>query len=153
VSISNTALALSAIVLFGSMVSATPAVAHDGGATSCVTQHEWRHVQAGMRKARVHAIFDTTGRFVDGFAGGYARRYRPCAWNRGTDVSLYVPYNGFTRRVSRIHRGTLPAVESGASTCSRFSDAPRLPEEVRSPLRMSLVTLLKWQPRIAAACS
>ena len=95
----STALALGAIVMVGSTVSASPAAAHDGSATSCVTQHEWRHVQAGMTKARAHAIFDTTGRFVDGFAGGYTRRYRPCAWNGGTDVRLYVSYNGFTRRV------------------------------------------------------
>jgi hypothetical protein len=92
-------LALSATVLIGSTVSVSPAAAHDGGASRCVTQHEWRHVQAGMRKARVHAIFDTRGRFHDGHAGGYTRRYRPCAWNGGTDVRLYVGYNGRTHRV------------------------------------------------------
>jgi hypothetical protein len=96
---SLTALAVGAIFMVGSMVSASPAAAHDGGNSHCVTQHEWRHVKSGMRKARVHAIFDTRGRFVDGFAGGYTRRYRPCAWNGGTDVKLYVSYNGFTRRV------------------------------------------------------
>ncbi len=94
-----TVLALAAVVMVGSAVTASTAEAHDGSATSCVTRHEWRHVKAGMKKARVHAIFDSRGRFVDGFAGGYTRRYRPCAWNGGTDVRLYVSYDGFTRRV------------------------------------------------------
>ena len=85
-----------AFSLFGAGV---PASAHDGGSSSCVTQHEWRHVKKGMRKARVHAIFDTRGVFADGFAGGYTRRYRPCAWNGGTDVRLYVSYDGRTGRV------------------------------------------------------
>lgn len=52
-----------------------------------------------MKKARVHELFDTHGRFADGFAGGYTRRYQPCAWNGGTDVRLYVSYDGVTRRV------------------------------------------------------
>lgn len=93
-----TALALGAGLAIGSTV-AVPAAAHDGGASSCVTQHEWRHAKVGMRKARVHAIFDTRGTFADGHAGGYTRRYRPCAWNGGTDVRLYVTYDGWTGRV------------------------------------------------------
>jgi hypothetical protein len=94
-----TALALGGVVIVGSTVAASPAEAHDASMDSCVTQHEWRHAQPGMRKAQVHAVFDNRGRFVDGFAGGYTRIYRPCAWNGGTDVRLYVSYNGFTRRV------------------------------------------------------
>ncbi len=93
------ALALAAVVMVGSMFAASTAEAHDGSATSCVTRHEWRHAKVGMKQARVHAIFDSRGRFVDGFAGGYTRRYRPCAWNGGTDVRLYVSYDGLTRRV------------------------------------------------------
>jgi hypothetical protein len=94
-----TALALTAVIIVGSTVTASPAESHDGGASSCVTQHEWLHAKPGMRRARVDAIFDTRGRFVDGFAGGYTHTYRPCAWNGGTDVRLYVSYNGFTRRM------------------------------------------------------
>jgi hypothetical protein len=95
-----TALALAGVLMVGSVTGGTStAEAHDGGASKCVTRHEWRHVKIGMRKSRVHAIFDTRGRFVDGFAGGYTRRYKPCAWNGGTDVRLYVSYDGDTRRV------------------------------------------------------
>ncbi len=90
------ALASGVLVVGGLSV---PAAAHDGGGSECVTKHEWRHVKAGMRKALVHAIFDSRGRFADGHAGGYTRLYRPCAWNGGTDVRLYVSYNGFTHRV------------------------------------------------------
>ena len=93
-----TALALAAAVTLGPALTA-PATAHDGGASRCVTKHEWRHAKVGMRKARVHAIFDTRGTFADGFAGGYTRRYRPCAWGGGTDVRLYVSYDGWTGRV------------------------------------------------------
>ena len=48
---------------------------------------------------------------------------------------------------------SVPRRSASASTCSRLKEAPRLPVEVRSPLRMSLATLLKWQSKIAAACS
>lgn len=89
-----------AIGLVASIMTVTPVEAHDGSATNCVTKHEWRHVKAGMFKARVHEILDTRGKFVDGFAGGYTHRYRPCAWNGGTDVRLYVSYDGYTRRVA-----------------------------------------------------
>lgn len=77
-----------------------PAQAHDGGQSACVTKHEWRHVVRGMRKARVHRIFDVRGVAAGGGAGGYTRRYRPCAWDGGTDVRLYVTYNGRTNRVA-----------------------------------------------------
>lgn len=97
------AVALGLIVLLGTSITA-PAVAHDGGGSRCVTKHEWRHVKVGMRKARVHAIFDIRGRFADGHAGGYTRRYRPCAWGGGTDVRLYVGYNGWTGRVAEKRR-------------------------------------------------
>ena len=81
------------------LATAGPATAHDGGSSNCVTEHDWRHAKIGMRKSRVHSIFDTRGTFADGHAGGYTRRYRPCAWNGGTDVRLYVGYNGETGRV------------------------------------------------------
>lgn len=81
------------------VLPAAPAAAHDPDSRSCVTQHEWSHVKRGMKKKTVHAIFDTRGTFSDGHAGGYTRRYRPCNWNGGTDVRLYVGYNGETNRV------------------------------------------------------
>lgn len=50
----------------------------------CVTRAEYRRVKEGMRKARVHRIFDTRGRFVsrgfqNGVPGVLVRRYRPCS--------------------------------------------------------------------------
>jgi hypothetical protein len=77
-----------------------PAQAHDGGKSRCVTQHEWHHAKRGMRKARVHRIFDSRGRFYDGGAGGFTREYQPCNWGGGTDVRLFVTYNGSTGRVA-----------------------------------------------------
>lgn len=90
---------LSASTALGMSLVATPAYAHDGGSTHCVTKHEWRHATIGKKKKRVHAIFDIHGTFVDGFAGGYTRRYRPCAWDGRTDVTLYASYDGNTTRV------------------------------------------------------
>ena len=96
---SLTAFALVVVVMVGSTFAVSSAEARDDSANSCVTKHEWRHANIGTQKARVRAVFDTRGRFVDGFAGGYTRRYQPCAWNGGTDVRLYVSYDGLTRRV------------------------------------------------------
>ena len=92
-------LTLAAVLFVGSTVGVSTAEAHDASASSCVTQHEWRHAKKGVKKGRVHAIFDTRGKFADGFAGGYTRRYKPCAWNGGTDVRLYVSFDGDTHRV------------------------------------------------------
>lgn len=93
------ALATTTTMLTGVAATAGPASAHDGGSSSCVTRHEWAHAKVGMRKARVHDIFDTRGRFADGHAGGYTREYRPCPWGGGTDVRLFVGYSGQTNRV------------------------------------------------------
>jgi hypothetical protein len=89
-------IAIAALAVAG---TAVPAAAHDGDQRKCVSKHEWRHAKVGMKKARVHAIFDTPGRAWDGHAGGYTRTYRPCAWDGGTDVRLYVGYSGKTNRV------------------------------------------------------
>jgi hypothetical protein len=91
------AAALAAAALTGSMLSiAAPAAAHDGGGSRCVTKHEWSHAKVGVRKSRVHAIFDTRGRFVDGHAGGYTRGYPACAW---TNKRLFVGYDNY-----KVHR-------------------------------------------------
>ncbi len=93
-----TALALSAAVGILPLAAVAPAAqAHDGGEQRCVSRHEWQHIHRSMKKWRVHRIFDVRGRFVDGFAGGYTRRYRPCAWGGGTDVRLYVSYSSFSK--------------------------------------------------------
>lgn len=80
--------------------AAVPAAAHDSSGNKCVTQHEWHHAHVGIKKVRVHAIFDSPGSFWDGHADGYTRAYRPCAWNGGTDVKLYVGYSNVTSRVA-----------------------------------------------------
>jgi hypothetical protein len=48
-----------------------------------------------MTKARVHRIFDTSGRFFDGHAGGYTRRYNPC-WRTAKSyvVTFRAPLRG-----------------------------------------------------------
>jgi hypothetical protein len=70
------ALAATAISTVG-MVSLAPVVAAD--TPGCVTRAEFARIDIGVTKRRVHAIFDTAGRFGDGFAGGYTRAYRSCA--------------------------------------------------------------------------
>lgn len=90
-------LATAALAVTG---TAVPASAHDGGNHTCVTKHEWRHAKVGMKKSRVHAIFDSPGRFADGHGGGYTRTYRSCARDGGTDIRLYVGYSGVTHRVA-----------------------------------------------------
>lgn len=53
----------------------------------CVTRREFRKVKRGWKRTRVTRKFDTSGRFVDGFAGGYTRGYHKCAGGRA-----YVSY-------------------------------------------------------------
>jgi hypothetical protein len=57
----------------------------------CVTKAEFRSVHVGMTKARVHRIFDTSGRRVT-FARvrrytSEVRRYRPCSRRTAISVS------------------------------------------------------------------
>jgi hypothetical protein len=69
------ALATAVIVCAGPVILASPGHADTPG---CVTKAEFQQAPKGMRIIRVHAIFDTSGRFLDGGAGGFARRYRFC---------------------------------------------------------------------------
>jgi hypothetical protein len=55
-----------------------PAPTASADTPRCVTRGEFDRVQHGMRKARVHRIFDTRGFFLDGGAGGYAGAYWRC---------------------------------------------------------------------------
>lgn len=89
-------LTLGAALATGPLLAPSPAHASDAAGASCVTKAEWQQVKQGMKKARVHRIFGTRGTFASGFAGGYTRRYRPCAW---TTTKLYVSYAGTTQRV------------------------------------------------------
>ena len=68
-------LVTSAIASFG-VVALAPAASAD--TPGCVTRTEFRKVHHGMKKQRVHAIFDTFGAFFDGHAGGYTRIYNVC---------------------------------------------------------------------------
>jgi hypothetical protein len=53
-------------------------VGHADAANRCVTKAEYRKVNDGMRKARVHRIFDTSGRRTV-LIGSYERRvYKTC---------------------------------------------------------------------------
>ncbi len=56
------------------MMTASPASADT---LRCMTRAEYDHVSKGMRKVRVHRIFDTRGTFGDG-GGGYSRLYKEC---------------------------------------------------------------------------
>ncbi len=73
------ALAATAISTFG-MVSLAPAASAD--TPGCVTRAEFAKIDVGVTKRHVRTIFDTRGRFGDGFAGGYTRAYRSCAHPR-----------------------------------------------------------------------
>jgi hypothetical protein len=44
----------------------------------CVTQAELQRVVTGTQIKHAHQIFDTHGWFLDGGAGGFARRYEFC---------------------------------------------------------------------------
>jgi hypothetical protein len=76
----------------------------------CVTQAELQRVVTGTRIERAHRIFDTHGWFLDGGAGGFARRYRFCdpaqrragtsyftviyLWKRDDSIRVYRKYCG-----------------------------------------------------------
>lgn len=93
------AVLLSTAITTGTVVvTATPASADT---PRCVTHQEYRKVHEGMKKNRVHRIFDIRGEFADGAAGGYTRFYGSCESRRigGGDGGAYVTYNGDTSRV------------------------------------------------------
>ena len=90
---------LSTAITTGTLVAtATPASADT---PRCVTHQEYRRVHVGMKKARVHRLFDISGQFADGAAGGYTRFYASCqsVHSGGGDSGAYVTYDGLTARV------------------------------------------------------
>ena len=90
---------LSAAITTGALVvTATPASADT---PRCVTHKEYRQVHKGMKKSRVHRIFDIRGEFADGAAGGYTRWYPSCQAYRseGSDAGAHVTYSTWTGRV------------------------------------------------------
>lgn len=65
-----------------------------------VSKREWRHVEPGMSKAKVHRIFDTRGRLVSEIGNWQSRTYRP--WR--SDIYLMVDFvreNGVWRLDSK----------------------------------------------------
>lgn len=93
------AVLLSAAMTTGTLVvTATPASADT---PRCVTHKEYRQVHKGMKKSRVHRIFDNRGEFADGAVGGYTRFYGSCEarWSGGGDGGAYVTYSTWTGRV------------------------------------------------------
>jgi len=71
--------------LLGALV---PASATAGG--GCVSRPEYRHVDIGMRKARVHRIFDTRGEKIDEGPSFEERAYDVCPGYQG--VVVFVQY-------------------------------------------------------------
>jgi hypothetical protein len=69
---------VTAAILFGAgaVLISPPAQADSPG---CVTKHEYQRTTRGTDVRTAHRIYDTNGRFLDGGAGGYARRYGFCA--------------------------------------------------------------------------
>jgi len=67
----------------------------------CVTRNEFRQIETGMKKERVHRIFDISGQPAGGFAGGYTRWYASCraVHSGGGDSGAGVSYDGRTHRV------------------------------------------------------
>jgi hypothetical protein len=74
------AFTAAAISSFGVVAVAPVALADTPG---CVTHSEYRHVHKGMKKTRVHRIFDTIGhRDAIAHSGGYTseiRSYKTCS--------------------------------------------------------------------------
>jgi hypothetical protein len=83
---------IAALGLFATLfvVTPSPAVAAEASfaaaSRGCVTRAEFRRVKHGMKKSRVHRIFDTSGRFADGGAGGYSRVYSSCDFRHAAFV-------------------------------------------------------------------
>lgn len=75
------ALAAGTAVILGGTTLIAPAAQAD--TPGCVTRAEYRSVQKGMPKAKVHGIFDIDGRRISiATSGGYAsevRTYRTCS--------------------------------------------------------------------------
>ena len=79
------------------ILASAPAAADTPG---CVTAAEYRHVHKGMTRAKVHNIFDTTGKSLfenPGAVHNSAREYRMCtAWQKATgDSKVQVQYNNY----------------------------------------------------------
>jgi hypothetical protein len=95
---------LSAVVMTILMIAGTVALTAapvSADTPRCVTVKEYRQVYKGMKKWRVHRIFDTRGEASGGFAGGYTRWYPTCAAFRsgGGDAGAGISYDGRTNRV------------------------------------------------------
>ena len=80
-------LLFAVLFVMGSMFAAPlPATADTAG---CVVRAEYRQVHNGLSRARVHRIFDTSGR-VNSIASGHeARTYRACHRPRRSFVSVH----------------------------------------------------------------
>jgi hypothetical protein len=63
-----------------------------GAGQGCVSRREYRRVDIGMRKARVHRIFDTRGEVIDEGPNFEERAYDICPRFEG--VVVFVSYEG-----------------------------------------------------------
>jgi hypothetical protein len=80
-------------VLLGGLVPVA-AAADDG----CVSRREFRRVDVGMKKARVHRIFDTRGEVIDEGANFEERAYDICPRFEGVVVFVSYEDNSVTSK-------------------------------------------------------
>lgn len=86
-------------VLAGGLVLTAPSAGAD--TPGCAAKWEYAKVTTGMHKWKVHQIFDTTGWFEDGFAGGYTRGYSACDGHHVAYVSYEVDTNDVARVIEK----------------------------------------------------
>jgi hypothetical protein len=93
------ALGSISLVACSSIAFAPAAQAEGGDQRMCVTRGEFRAVQDGMTRERVHAIFDSPGKreSINYMGDGYIsehRSYRPCVGAAGSVV--YASFNNYS---------------------------------------------------------
>ncbi len=74
----NKSVAVLATAAFASLGAVAIAPAASADTPGCVTRAEYRSVQYGMSKPRVHNTFDTSGAFYRNTASGFSRIYSVC---------------------------------------------------------------------------
>lgn len=91
-----------ASLALGGLSVALPVVTSDvaQGGESCVTRYEYRKIQDGFTKRRVHYIFDFSGTVLfanSGVQRNEAREYRMCrAWATASGhTKVQVQYNNY----------------------------------------------------------
>ena len=87
----------------------TPVDAAEGDTRPCVTRGEYRQVSTGVRKGRVHIIFDTAGKqlFIDaGQVTNEGREHAVCGHPRRGGSYVQVQYNNYELGVGPLRVGS-----------------------------------------------